>query len=155
MPTIITTPRPPLNIFGRAVRTVDDTEGWVSLYETPIYRIPSTDFAPEKDVEAVAILTSLVISPNFDTVTWDGPLFVSVRRAVPDGSGGFVHYWIGKDMEVPPDDFGVFELGKQNVPSNDIVQVRVLDGGAVSATMQADFQLSFVLNQREQYEVIT
>lgn len=154
MPTIITTPRPPLNIFDRVVKTVDDTEGWVDLYETIAYRIPATGFAPSRDVQAVAILTSLVVSPNFDTVTWSGPLFVSVRRAVPDGLGGYDYSWIGKDMEVPPDDFGVFELGKQNVPSDDIIQVRVKDGDALAATMQADFQLSFVLNQREQYEVL-
>lgn len=150
----ITTPRPPLNIFDRSMLTANNTQGWVRLYETPKYLIPANGPNPSRTVQAVALLTSLIVAPNTTTLTWAGPLFVSMRRGVPNGLGGYTYYWVCKDLEVPQDDFAVLDLGKQNMPSDDIADVRVYTGASLTATMSADFQLSYIVNQREEYEVI-
>ena len=52
-------------------------------------------------------------------------------------------------MDVPPNDFVLIELGKQNLPSGDRLQLQTgVFQGAVAS-------LSYVLNQREEFTVIT
>jgi hypothetical protein len=135
MPTI-TTPNPPLNIFDRA--SVNLTTSWQTVYETPDYLIPADGPNPARTVEAVALLTSMIVT-NTDTETIE----VSVRI----DQGGTTFLVLDK-LPVPQNDFALIEFGKQNLPSGDAVQMLVETGQTATA------HLSFVLNQRESYTVI-
>ena len=134
--TTITTPRPPLNIFDR--QRLDVTDAWQTLYETPDYLIPASGPNPLKTIEAVALLTSLIVT-NTGTET------VSVSLRATDGTTPFL---IVNELPVPANDFALIELGKQNLPSGDKVEIKVATGQTAVA------HLSYVLNQREEYEVL-
>lgn len=136
MPTI-TTPRPPLNLFE--VSRINVPSFWTTILDTPDYLIPANGPNPERTVQAVALLTSLVISNNSNAV-----LQLSIRVLDSDGTA-----WLMlNQMDIPPNDFAVIELGKQNLPSGDRLQLKCENfQGAVAS-------LSYVLNQREEYTVI-
>jgi hypothetical protein len=52
-------------------------------------------------------------------------------------------------MDIPPNDFAVIDLGKQNLPSGDSLQLKTESfQGAVA-------MLSYVLNQREEFTVLS
>jgi len=132
--TTIVTPRPPLNLFNVARLNVQSF--WTTILETPDYLIPQNGPNPARTVEAVALLTSLVVSNNS---TSDIQLSI---RAVDDNA---VSWLILNQMDIPPNDFAVIELGKQNLPSGSSLQLRTENfQGAVAV-------LSYVLNQREEY----
>ena len=134
---IITTPRPPLNIFDRSRLDVDDT--WQTILEAPTYRIPENGPNPERDVEVVALLTSLIVT-NTDSET------IQVSLRAEDSSGAT---WpIVTDLPVPVNDFALIELGKQNLPSDDQLQI------TVGTDQTATAHLSYVLNQREEFTVL-
>ena len=59
MPTI-TTPRPPLNLFN--VERVVIPSFYTTVLETPDYLIPAIGPNPQRTVEAVALLPSLMVS---------------------------------------------------------------------------------------------
>jgi len=61
MPTI-TTPRPPLNLFN--VARVVIPSFYTTVLETPDYLIPAVGPNPERTIEAVALLTSLMVTNN-------------------------------------------------------------------------------------------
>ena len=134
---IITTPRPPLNIFDRSRLDVDDT--WQTILEAPTYRIPENGPNPERDVEVVALLTSLIVT-NTDSET------IQVSLRAEDGSG--TTWPIVTDLPVPVNDFALIELGKQNLPSDDQLQIKV------GTDQTATAHLSYVLNQREEFTVL-
>ena len=136
MPTI-TTPRPPLNLFEAS--RINVPSFWTTILDTPDYLIPASGPNPERTVEVVALLTSLVVANNSDTV-----IQFSIRILDADSAA-----WQLLDrMEIPPRDFALIELGKQNLPSGDRLQLKCEDfQGAVAS-------LSYVLNQREEYTVI-
>lgn len=136
MAIVITSPRPPLNIFD--VKHMGVTASWETLYETPEYLIPAVGPNPARTVEAVALLTSLIVT-NTEATTIE----VSLRVVDADGQ-----VWaILNNLPVPANDFAVIELSKQNLPSGEQLQIRV---GAAQAAVA---HLSFVLNQREEFEV--
>lgn len=138
MPTI-TTPRPPLNIFDSArINLSPDT--WTLLYETPDYLIPANGPNPQRTVEAVALLTSLIV-----TNTSTGTIEVSLRFTDTEANT----YLFLNDLAVPANDFALIELGKQNLPSGESIEIKI------NADQSATASLSYVLNQREEYEVIT
>lgn len=136
MPTI-TTPRPPLNLFE--VSRINVPSFWTTILDTPDYLIPVNGPNPERTVQAVALLTSLIVSNNSNAV-----LQLSVRVLDSDDTA-----WLMlNQMDIPPNDFAVIELGKQNLPSGDRLQLKCENfQGAVAS-------LSYVLNQREEYTVI-
>lgn len=136
MPSI-TTPRPPLNIFDRV--RLNLTDSWQTVYETPDYIIPANGPNPQRTVEAVALLTSLVVA-NTDTDTIE----VSLRA-----ERGGTTWTILDKLLVPINDFALIDLGKQNFVSGDALQAKVETGQTGTA------HLSFVLNQREEYTVIS
>jgi len=136
MATIVT-PRPPLNIFDRARLDLDDT--WQTIYETPDYQIPAQGPNPSRTVEAVALLTSLIVA-NTD----DETIQVSVRLT----QGGAQTYTVITDLPVPINDFALIELGKQNMPSGDVMEIKV------NTDQTATAHLSYVLNQREEFTVV-
>lgn len=136
MPTI-TTPRPPLNLFE--VARINVPSFWTTILETPDYLIPANGPNPQRTVQAVALLTSLVVANNSTSV-----LQLSVR--VLDSNN--VSWLLLNQMDIPPNDFALIELGKQNLPSGDRLQLQTgVFQGAVAS-------LSYVLNQREEYTVI-
>lgn len=136
MPTI-TTPRPPLNLFE--VSRIEVPSFWTTILETPDYLIPVNGPNPARSVQAVALLTSLIVSNNSaDT------LQLSVRFYDANDNAWLVL----NQMDVPPNDFALVELGKQNLPSGDRLQLKCENfQGAIAS-------LSYVLNQREEYTVI-
>ena len=137
MPTI-TTPRPPLNLFE--VSRINVPSFWTTILDTPDYLIPANGPNPQRTVQAVALLTSLVVANNSNAT-----LQFSVR--VLDANN--VSWLILNEMDVPPNDFVLIELGKQNLPSGDRLQLQTgVFQGAVAS-------LSYVLNQREEFTVIT
>lgn len=134
---VITSPRPPLNLFNVARMNVSST--WTTLLDTPTYQIPAAGPTPARTVEAVALLTSLVVSNNTS-----GAVQLSVR--VLDGAN---NTWVLlNEMSIPPNDFALVDLGKQNLPSNDRLQLKV------NTSQSAVASLSYVLNQREEFVVI-
>ena len=137
MPTI-TTPRPPLNLFE--VSRIEVPSFWTTILETPDYLIPVSGPNPARTVQAVALLTSLIVSNNSPDT-----LQLSVRFYDADDNT----WLILNQMDVPPNDFALVELGKQNLPSGDRLQLKCENfQGAIAS-------LSYVLNQREEYTVIT
>ena len=136
MPTV-TTPRPPLNLFN--VSRIDVPSFWTTILETPDYFIPENGPDPARTVQAVSLLTSLVVANNGeDTIQF------SIR--VLDSSGfGWV---LLNKMYIPPNDFAVIEMGKQNLPSGDRLQLKCENFQGATAS------LSYVLNQREEYTVL-
>lgn len=137
MPTI-TTPRPPLNLFE--VSRINVPSFWTTILETPDYFIPEFGPNPARTVQAVALLTSLVVANNSNAV-----MQFSVRVLDKDGNS----WLLLNEMDIPPNDFALIELGKQNLPSGDRLQLQTgVFQGAVAS-------LSYVLNQREEFTVIT
>ena len=113
---------------------------YTTILETPDYLIPANGPNPQRTVQAVALLTSLVIANNSNAV-----LQLSVRVLDRFGQS----WLLLNQMDVPPNDFALIELGKQNLPSGDQLQLKCENfQGAVAS-------LSYVLNQREEYTVIT
>lgn len=136
--TTITTPRPPLNLFE--VSRINVPSFWTTILETPDYFIPEFGPNPARTVQAVALLTSLVVANNSSAV-----LQFSVRVLDKDGNS----WLLLNEMDIPPNDFALIELGKQNLPSGDRLQLQTgVFQGAVAS-------LSYVLNQREEFTVIT
>jgi hypothetical protein len=137
MPTI-TTPRPPLNLFN--VARVNVPSFWTTLLETPDYFIPANGPNPAKTIGAVSLLTSLIVSNNANDV-----LQVSLRVVDTQNNS----WLILNQMDVPPNDFALVELGKQNLASGERLEIKVENfQGAVA-------MLSYVLNQREEFTVIS
>jgi hypothetical protein len=137
MPTI-TTSRPPLNLFN--VARVVIPSFYTTVLETPDYLIPAVGPNPERTIEAVALLTSLMVTNNATET-----LQLSARIVDADG----VEFLILNRMDIPPNDFAVIELGKQNLRSGERLDLKTENfQGAIA-------NLSYVLNQREEYTVIT
>ena len=137
MPTI-TTPRPPLNLFN--VERVVIPSFYTTVLETPDYLIPAIGPNPQRTVEAVALLTSLMVSNNSNAT-----LQLSARIVNTTG----VEFLILNQMDIPPNDFAVIDLGKQNLRSGERLDLKTENFQGAIAT------LSYVLNQREEYTVIT
>ena len=136
MPTI-TTPRPPLNLFE--VSRINVPSFWTTILDTPDYLIPANGPNPARPVSAVALLTSLIVANNSST-----PLQFSVRVLDKNSQS----WLLLNQMDIPPNDFALIELGKQNLPSGDRLQLKCENfQGAVAS-------LSYVLNQREEFTVI-
>jgi hypothetical protein len=113
---------------------------WTTILETPDYLIPEFGPNPARTVEAVALLTSLVVANNSTAV-----LQLSIRVLDRNNQS----WLLLNQMDVPPNDFALIDLGKQNLPSGDRLQLQTgVFQGAVAS-------LSYVLNQREEFTVIT
>ncbi len=136
--TTITTPRPPLNLFN--VSRILVPSFWTTILDTPDYLIPANGPNPERTVQAVSLLTSLVVANNSNATL---QFSAQIVDANDDG------WLILNQMEIPPNDFALIELGKQNLPSGDRLQLKCEDFQGATAV------LSYVLNQREEYTVIT
>jgi hypothetical protein len=134
----IVTPRPPLNLFN--VARINVPSFWTTILDVPEYLIPANGPSPARTVSAVALLTSLVVANNSAAV-----LQLSIR--VLDATA--TSWLLLNEMDVPPNDFALIDLGKQNLSSGEKLQLQCENfQGAVAS-------LSYVLNQREEYTVIS
>lgn len=135
--TTITTPRPPLNLFN--VSRIIVPSFWTTILETPDYLIPQNGPNPARTIQAVALLTSLIVANNNNT-----DIQLSIRILDSDDAS----WLLLNEMYIPPNDFALIELGKQNLPSGDRLQLQTgVFQGAIAS-------LSYVLNQREEYTEI-
>jgi hypothetical protein len=133
MATIIT-PRPPLNLFN--VNRIQVPSFYTTILDVPDYLIPANGPNPQRTVQAVALLTSLVVANNSNAT-------IQFSMRVLDA--GNATWLLLNQMDIPPNDFALIELGKQNLPSGDRLQLKCENfQGAVAS-------LSYVLNQREEF----
>ena len=135
--TIITTPRPPLNLFEVVRVTADDTA--TLIYDVPIYRIPAEGPNPQRDVRAAAILTNMVIS-NTSTGAATASIWVLDKDAN--------QFYVALSLAIAEDGYIKVDLDKQILQSEDQLLVQLGTGNT------AEVHLSFVLNQREEFTVI-
>ena len=136
MPTI-NTPRPPLNLFN--VDRIQVPSFWTTILDVPEYYIPVNGPNPARTVEAVALLTSLIVANNSEAT-----LQLSARILDADENS----WLILNQMDIPPNDFALIDLGKQNMPSGERLQLRCENFQGATAS------ISYVLNQREEYTVL-
>jgi hypothetical protein len=135
--TTITTPRPPLNLFE--VRRIQVPSFYTTILDVPDYLIPANGPNPQRTVQAVALLTSLIVANNGnDTIQ------LSMRVLDANDAG----WLLLNQMDIPPNDFALIELGKQNLPSGDRLQLKCENFQGATAS------LSYVLNQREEFTVL-
>ena len=134
---IITTPRPPLNLF-EVTRTAI-TDDWTTLYETPRFRIPAVGPDPQRDVLAAAIMTGVVFTNTFST-----PVLLSVRILDTNGDP----FPVLQDIQIPVGDYALVDLNRQVLKTDETLQARCAAGQSATG------HFSFILNQREQFEVL-
>jgi hypothetical protein len=138
--TIITSPRPPLNIFEAVRKTVDDTLGGTEIYEVPTYRIPAEGPRPSRDIPAAAILTNVVVAN-----TTAGAAAVTIWVRDVDGNDFFV----AQSLPIAQDGYIKVDLDKQIMVSDEKMFMRM------GTSQTAEVHLSLVRNQREEFTVIT
>lgn len=139
MTVIITTPRPPLNLFEVVRVTADSTVGGTLIYEVPTYRIPADGPNPQRDVRAAAILTNMVIAN-----TSAGATTASIWAVDADTN----QFYLAVELDIVQDGYIKVDLDKQILKSDERLYVRMGAAGT------AEVHLSFVLNQREEFTVI-
>ena len=137
--TIITTPRPPLNLFDVVRVSVDDTSGGTLIYEVPTYRIPAEGPNPQRDVQAAAILTNMIVAN-----TSAGAASVSIWALDKNGD----QFFLAVDLAVAQDNYIKVDLDKQILQSEEQLIVQAGAGNTV------EVHLSFVLNQREEFTIV-
>jgi hypothetical protein len=135
---IIVTPRPPLNLFEAA--RVNITSAWTTVYQTPLYRIPASGPTPQRDIGAAAIMTGVVVA-NTSAV----PITISARILGTTGTP----FPLLTGVQVPIGDYILLDMDRQVLRTDETLQLQC--GTATTATAH----FSFVLNQREEFQVIT
>jgi hypothetical protein len=136
--SVIRTPRPPLNLF-EAVRA-EIGPAWAPIYEVPSYLIPANGPSPERSIGAAVIMTGLLVSNT-------GFADISFSARIVGRHG--INYPVLLEATVPPNDFALIGLDRQVMLSGEALEMRA--GDAQSAVVH----FTFILNQREEFEVIT
>lgn len=138
MPIVITTPKPPLNLFE--VRRNPLTEAWLTVYEVPEYLVPATGPSPARTIDAAAIITGLIVCAGTAT---------GVNLSLRVVNASEETFSLLTETFVPYGDFLAVPIDRQVLLSGELIQARL------NATQTADAHFSFILNQREEFEVIT
>ena len=138
--TTIITPRPPLNLFEVVRVAVDDTSGGTLIYEVPKYQIPAEGPNPQRDVNAAAIVTSLLVTNTTGAAS-------SVSIWVEDADEN--EFSLAVSLPIDEDGYIRVEVEKHILLSGESLYVEMAAGGT------AEVHFSFVLNQREEFTVIT
>ena len=134
---ILTTPRPPLNLV--AVARAPIGPAWSTIYEVPSYLIPANGPTPARSVGAAAIMTGLLVANDgFADICFSARII---------GTDGIAHTVL-RDALVPPNDFALIGLDRQVLKSTERLEMRAGDGQAGTV------HFSFILNQREEFEVL-
>jgi len=137
MTVIIKTPRPPLNLFEVVRVPITDVD--TVVYEVPEYEIPANGPTPLQIVDAAAIMTGVAIANSMAV-----PITVGVQIIGVHGDA----YSLVSDLEIPVGDFVLINVDRQVMKSGEVLQAKCSKGEV------ADVHFSFVLNQREQFEVL-
>lgn len=135
--TTIITPRPPLNLF-EAVR-MNATPTWTQIYQVPLYQVPASGPVAQRNIKAAAIMNGLIV-----TNTTVGLIDVSLRIVGVDNN----FYPIVEGATVPVNDFMIVSLERQVMLTGESIQIKV--GTAQTASVH----FTFILNTREEFEVI-
>ncbi len=133
------TTRPPLNIF-EASRVVLNGSSWTDIAVVPRYYVPENGPIPGKFVNAVAIMTGLVVT-NIHTDTIE----TSVRVQSSDGS----LFPLLNSAPVPPNDFLSVGIDRQVLMTGERLQVSVPSN--VDSTDHAVVHFTYIVNQREEF----
>ena len=139
MAIIISTPRPPLNLFEVVRKGL--TGNWQTIYEVPTYRIPPVGPAAERFIDCAAIMTGLLVSPQSNIAT-------KVSARIVDANGSTTWDLLTNAI-VPSNDFLSIDLNRQVLKTGEKLQMRVTDNEV------AVVHFSFILNQREEFTVIS
>jgi hypothetical protein len=141
MPTILT-PRPPLNLFEAIRVNIANPDGvtWTTIYQTPLYRVPASGPDPQRDIPAAAIMTGVIVA-NTSVV----PILLSARILDTVGNP----FSLLTDIQVPVGDYILLDMDRQVLKTDETLQLQC--GQATTATAH----FSFILNQREEFTVIT
>lgn len=137
MATVITTPKPPLNIFD--VVRVTATDVATEIYDVPTYVIPADGPVAEREVGAAAILTNAVIA-NLTAGAATAAIWVLDTEST--------QFYLAQSLTVEQDGYIKVDLDKQILQSGERLFVQMGAGGS------AEVHLSFVLNQREEFTII-
>jgi len=134
----ITTPRPPLNLFEVVRQTLGPE--WATVFDVPDYQIPATGPDPARSLGAAAIMTGVLITP-----TAEAAVRVSIRVLALNNTP-----WLLLDRAFAPSgDVLSIGLDRQVLKSGERLQMKVEAGEAAVA------HFSFILNQREDFTVIS
>ena len=136
--TIIITPRPPLNLFE--VVRVPITSVWTTVYQTPLYRVPASGPDLQRDIYAAAIMTGIVVA-NTSLV----PITISAQILGTTGTA----FALLTEVQIPIGDYILLDLDRQVLKTDETLQLQC--GAATTAIAH----FSFILNQREEFQVIT
>lgn len=137
MAVIIVTPRPPLNLFEAVRVRIDDT--WSTIYQVPKYEIPASGPTPATFVDAAAIMTGAFIANTISVA-------ITVSARILNAAGDPYELFTG--VQIPIGDYLAMDLNRQVMLTDETLQFQCSAGGA------ADVHFSFILNQREQFQVI-
>jgi len=146
--TVITTARPPLNLFEVVRLEFGDT--WTDLYDVPEYLVPAVGPTPAYFVAAAVIVTSMMVVNTSGSSATFSVQILDPQSANPDpyNPGPYDAFPIVENMTVPAGGFVNVDLNRQVVKSLQVVQVKSSTGANLTA------HFSFVLNQREQFTII-
>jgi phenylpyruvate tautomerase PptA (4-oxalocrotonate tautomerase family) len=136
--TVIVTKRPPLNLFDVVRVSVDDTA--TEIYEVPSYEIPAEGPNAQRDIDAAAILTNMIVANTTAAAA-------AVTIWIEDADSN--QFFVAQSLPVAEDGYIKVDLDKQIMQSREKIFCQM----ATSET--AEVHLSFVLNQREEFTVIT
>lgn len=134
----IITPRPPLNLFESIRSEID--EDWRSIYDVPFYTVPAEGPQPERQIGAAAIMTGLLFTP----IGGEG-----VRVSARVLSETDVPYPLIDNALAPAGEFLSVVLDRQVLLSGERLQVKTETGTT------AVVHFSFILNQREEFQVLS
>ena len=135
--TTIITPRPPLNLFE--VVRMQATDVWTTIYTVPEYQVPASGPTPQRTIGAAAIMNGLLVTnTSLSTVA------VSIRILNTSGSP----FSILNAAPIPSNDFMIVALERQVMLTDEAIQVKM------NTAQTAAVHFSFILNTREEFEVI-
>lgn len=135
----IRTPRPPLNLFEatRCDTTVRRIGGWVYIDQPPTYIIEDP-INPGREAEGRYILTRMTVT--------GGPSNISVQIINFDEG---TYRTVFSSLDISGDPHVELDLQRAVLKAQDVVMVRVNSGNDL------DITLSYVINLREEFEVIS
>lgn len=134
---IIVTPRPPLNLFE--VVRINITSAWTTVYQTPLYRIPANGADAQRDISAAAIMTGILVA-NTSAVS----MMISTRILGTTGTP----FTLLTSVQIPVGDYILLDMDRQVLKTDETLQLQC------SAATTATAHFSFILNQREEFQVI-
>jgi hypothetical protein len=134
------TPRPPLNIFEASRKRLPGDD-WVEIARVPRYFVPAVGPIQEKFVNAVAIMTGIVI-----TNVHDETIQASVRIRGIDG----VNYIVIDSAPIPKNDFLSVGLERQVMMTGEVLEIQIPSNDQGNDT-HAHVHFSYIINQREEF----